>query len=99
MENSQLETLLKLKENFQEQLNQINEVEYEYASKIASLKKQYEHISKQKMFDEKILKSLEMTINFEESQLVNFKSYSQEKETHYESLLEMVNKSIKVLTQ
>ncbi|MEI2358747.1 hypothetical protein [Mesobacillus zeae] len=99
MGNTQLETLLKLRESFQAQLSQITEVENEYANKIASLKKQYEHISNQNVFGEEILKSLEITIKFEESQMENFKSYSQERETRYKNFLEMVNKSIKSITQ
>lgn len=98
MGNTELDTLLKLRDSFQAQLSQITEVKNEYAKKIASLKKQYEHISNQKVFGEEILKSLENTINFEESQMENFISYSQEKELHYKNLLEMVNKSIESLT-
>ncbi|WP_420768744.1 hypothetical protein ACNR9V_03185 [Parageobacillus thermoglucosidasius] len=99
MDNSKLNVLMSLKKSFQDQLDQIYVVEKEYNEKIKNLKDKYEHIKKNNIFGEEILKSLELTIKFEESQLENFKLYSKDSEKHYRKLLYMVNQLIEELTK
>lgn len=98
MDKNQKETLLKLRESFQEQLNNIQEVKQSLQKDLKKLKEQYEHCKKQDIFESSILDAMELTIIANEKKLKAFEEDSLEREKHYKELLEKVNQSLAVIT-
>jgi hypothetical protein len=99
MNSDKIELLIKLKESFQAQIENISVAEKALEDKFLKSQTLYNQNKQNNLFSEQILESLKMTLEFDKQQLEEFRLNSKEVEKKYLALLTMVEVSINELIE